>query len=432
MGASRYADEAAVAFCDRPWRFDCGYSGSPYRCATETLEAIAPRCKAASLAKLEGVVLAYVDPYEKRKEGVRQRGWAAFNLLSAIPAGLRSDQANRRFQEWQCKFGEPAVVPRGAVADVIGSPVAGEDANKIGDDDWLGVIAADKDGRSRFENGELRWEAFGKAVQKEPLRFARLGIRLPPEANSVYFSALLRGLAGKTIDQNAKVAVCQRVFEHAGAECGDDIANLLARATAPLPDHALHMLVRLAIESDDLEHDERWTQDSGDAQFYSDGDINLNYISTSRRTSCWAAQAIGDLIHMDSRYVSRLEPDLDELVRVRSAVVGYVAYVLREVAYHDVALGNDLFLRMHFSEERLLGTRHVREFMRENLRHGFGKLRGIVVRMLRSPHPNVSRAGARLACMAAFFDDDARELAEESQQGHIHQRRGCVDPIVAG
>ena len=437
-GARRYADDAAVAFCDRPWRFECGYLNSSYWFATETLKAIAPHCKAANLAELERVVLAYVDPYEKTKEGVRWRGWAAFNLLTAIPDELRSDYASRRFQEWQRKFGKPATSPRGVVGGIVESPIATEDADNMSDEDWLRAIAAypsARRGRSTFKDGKWRGGAselakvFGEAVRKEPARFAHLGIRLRPETNPVYFSELLRGLAGTGIDQDAKVAVCQRVFECARGECGGDIADLLAKVDTPLSDHALGMLVWLAVKTEGLDDEDQWKNESGGGQLYFGGDIDTNGINTTRGR---AALAIGELILEDSRYVLRLEPILDELVRVRSAAVGScVAYILRAVSYHDLPRGVSLFFQMDFSEERLLGTHHVHEFMCENIRHEYDRMEGLIVRMLRCAHPDVIRLGARLGCIAAFFDDNARKLAEEIQRGHNHQRLGCADVAAA-
>ena len=433
-GARHYADEAALAFCHQAWRFDCGYSDSSYWCATETLRAVVPHCKPPIVAKLESVVLAYIDPYEKKGEGVRFRGWASINLLATIPAQLRGDHANRRFQELQRKFHHLATEPKGIVAGFVGSPIAQEKANKMSDDAWRGAIAThSSDGRGgpAFKDGQPRGGAvelaplFRKAAQEEPQRFARLGLQLSPKTNPVYFSALLGGLTEATLDEEYKVAVCQRVFEYARVECGRDIAKLLATANRPLPDGALDILVRLAIETEGSEDEKWWLEDVGDDHFDLRSDIYTKGINTTRGR---AALSLGELISKDGGYISRLEPVLSELVGVRSAAIGScVAYTLRTVAYHDQALGVGLFLRMDFSEERLLGTRHVHEFVRENVHREFAKMRGLIVRMLRSPYPDVRRPGARLGCLAAFSHQDALELAEESRRGDIHQRRGGAD-----
>jgi len=304
----------------------------------------------------------------------------------------------------------------------------------MSDDAWRGAIAthsSDRRGRPTLKDGQLRGGAvelaplFRKAAQEEPQRFAHLGLQLSPKTNPVYFSALLGGLAEATLNEEYKVAVCQRVFEYARVECGRDIAKLLATANRPLPDDALDMLVRLAIETEVSEDEKWWLEDVGDDQFDLRSDIYTKGINTTRGR---AALALGELIRKDGGYISRLEPVLSELVGVRSAAVGScVAYALRTVAYHDQALGVDLFFRMDFSEERLLGTPHVHEFVRENVHGEFAKVRGLIVRMLRSAYPDLRRLGARLGCLAGFSHQDALELAEESRRGDIHQRRGSAE-----
>ena len=417
-GGARYADTAALAFCNNPWRFDCGYFDSPYWCATETLKAIVPHCQADNLAALEGVILSYVDAFEQTKDGIRSRGQAAFNLLAAVPDELRSDLASSRFREMQRRFGNPFPGPQGFTSGWAESPMPSAARAKMNDQQWLKAIAAHR------SNPELARE-FGAEVKIAPDRFVGIFDQMPPATNPIYFSELLGGLAEATIAEDTKVAVCQRVFEYARVECGRDIAKLLATANMPLPDDALDMLVRLATKADGLENEKWRLEDVGDGQFDLRSDIYTNGINTTRGR---AALALGELIRKDGGYISRLEPVLSELVGVRSAAVGScVAYTLRAIAYHDQALGVGLFLRMDFSEERLLGTPHVHEFVRENVHGEFAKMRGLIVRMLRSPYPDVRRPGARLGCLAGFSHQDALELADESRRGDIHQRRGSAE-----
>lgn len=436
-GGRRYADEAVLAFCNNPWRFRCGYMDSPYWFATETLKIVVPHCTTTNRARLESAVLAYASPSDRTRDGVRRRGWVAFNLMSAIPDRIRSEHAKRRYQELQRKFHSPMTAPRGVVGGMVPSPIPNSAGKKMSDEDWLSALATysvDRRGR-RMTDGTLRggaWELsamFGKIVREDPDRFALLGLKLPRETNPVYFSELLRGLEESVLDESTKVAICQRVFECARVECGRYIADLLAKVNAPLSEQALNLLVLLATSGEDVEGEEQWKKEAGDGQFCWGGDIYTNGINTTRGR---AALAMGELILKDSDYISRFESALGDLVRIRNAAVGScIAYTLRTIAYHDTGLGVALFLRMDFSEERLFGTHHVYEFIRENLRDEVAKLRGIVVRMLRSSYPDVSRIGARLGCVAAFVDDNARELAEESRLGHLHQRLGAADVAAA-
>ena len=79
----------------------------------------------------------------------------------------------------------------------------------------------------------------------------------------------------------------------------------------------------------------------------------------------------------------------------------------------------------------IVGGHLTCEFMRENLSHGFPSLKNTTLRMLRSPHPDLRRAGAQLVCLAAFAHEDARELAAEARQGDCQQRLGVADVASA-
>ena len=125
------------------------------------------------------------------------------------------------------------------------------------------------------------------------------------------------------------------------------------------------MLIALATERHDSE-EEAWRQDAGGGQPHCSGDIHLNGIDTTRGQ---AAEAMGELIEKEASCIQQFQLALDELVCDRTpSVASCVAGTLRAVAYHDSALGLELLLRMDFSEERLLGTHHVRESTRHSWR----------------------------------------------------------------
>ena len=426
--ATRYADEAVMAFSSDPWRFDCGYSDSSYWGATVTIEAVVRHCKPGNLATLERTILAYTDPYERTKEGIRYRGYASFNLLAAIPADLRSARAKRRFGELERKFGKPDPAPRAIVAEVVGPPISSNANDKMNDEQWFNAIATHRlpGGRGLVEGGAVEQaREFGRCAAKEPDRFANIGLQLPRTTNPAYFSELLRGLADTSLADPVKVSIARRVFEYAKEGCGSEIAGLLATASETLADDAVHMLVSLTIEPND-ENEEAWRYaDDGDL-FY---DIHTNGINTTRGR---AAQAVAKLIGKDASYVQRFGAALDQLAgEPQPSVASCVAAALRMVAFHDAKRGLSLFQRMDFREERLLATRHVYEFMRENMWHAFDELEDVVVCALRSAHPDVRQSGARLACMAALHHVAATALATEAKEGDAHQRRGVAQVASA-
>ena len=97
-GGARYADEAISLLCDEPWRFKCGFNGSPNWCAMEMTRAVVSHCTAENREKFEAVMLCYVSPDERTSYGYTQ-GQTSFNLLSVIPTKMRSTRANARFEE---------------------------------------------------------------------------------------------------------------------------------------------------------------------------------------------------------------------------------------------------------------------------------------------------------------------------------------------
>ena len=372
-GAARYADEAAALLCDEPWRFQCGFSDSPYWCAMEAIRAVVPHCTVENRGRLEEVLLGYVCPYERTSAGYKRHGQSQFDLLSAIPSELRSVRANAYFEELKRKFGKPTDEPRVVTADWIQPPIKEDAADKM--------------------------------------------------TNAVSLESTLLALKEASIASELKLQVCRKAFAESRGVCGRSIADVLGKIADPLPDDAVQMLHQLATEHEDP-GSEAWQEDAGNGEPYYGGDIHLNGINTTRGI---AAVAIWDLILADAAYIERFRPTLDRMIRDRSAaVLSCVAGTLRAVAYHDPVLGMLLFGNMNLSEDRLLSTRDVYGFIHGHLRDGFPELRPIVERMLRSPEPEVCQAGARLAGIAALTHEPAAGLVDEALRGDARRRLGVA------
>ena len=434
-GPARYADDAVSLLCDEPWRFKCGFSDSPRWCAMKAIEAVGPQCAPDNRKRLEETILRYVPPCERSKQGYKSYGRARFDLLSAIPAELRSDRARKHFEELERKFGEPTSEPREIAIKEVRSPIEKAAADRMTDDQWMSAVR-----KHHSEDGMRSWseplrggawelsEVLEKRVKKEPERFARLALRFPADANPLYLSRALAALKEAKIASALKLQVCRKAFAESVESCGSSIAGVLGGIEDPLPDDAVRMLHRLATEHEDPSR-EAWREDAGGGQPYYGGDMYFNGVNTTRGR---AAEAMGKLIVADSAYVDRFRPTLEKMVRDSSAAVrSCVAGTLRAVAWSDAALGASLFLRMDLSEDRLLATRHVSEFIRVALHAGFSALRPIVERMLRSSEPDVCKAGARLASSAALSHESAAALVDEALRGGAPQRLGVAQVAAA-
>ena len=434
-GAARYADKAATLLCDEPWRFECGLGENPHWCAMEAIRAVAPHCTAENRGRLERVILRYVHPYERTKEGYKRIGWSRFALLSAIPPDLRSASANAHFQELERKFGKPQGEPRGITGGLVKSPIKKAAANKMTDDQWLRAIGKYRSENQRqFSRDEVTGGAeelaqvFGECVKEEPERFARLSLRFPADANPVYLERTLSALEKAPITSDLKLQVCRKAFAESRWPCGRFIADVLGNIEDPLPDDAVRMLHQLATEHEDPAS-EAGQENAGSGQPYYGGDILTNGINTTRGR---AADAIRDLVLSDAAYIKRFRPTLDRMIQDRSAaVLSCVSGTLRSVSYHDPALGMSLFRGMNLSEDRLLSTHHVYGFINDHLCDGFPELRPIIERMLRSSEPEVREAGACFAGIAVLIHEDAADLVGEALCGDARQRLGVAQVAAA-
>ena len=434
-GASRYADETTALLCDEPWRFQCGFSNSPHWCAREAIRAVFPHCTAENRERLETIILHYISPDERTKDGYKQTGWSCFALLSAIPPELRSIQANAHFNELERKFGEPEGEPHETTGGIVESPIEKTATNRMTDDQWLRAIKRYHSAHEIHLSGDALTGGarqlagvLEERVKEEPDRFARLSLRFPDDANPVYMEQTLIALKEATTASDLKLQVCRKAFKESRKNCGRWIADIIGSIKDPLPEDAVQILHSLATEHEDPDG-EAWQEDAGGGQTYDNGDIETNGINTTRGS---AAEAIRDLILTDAAYVNRFRPTLDLMVRDRSAaVLSCVAGTIRAVAYRDLALGMLLFWNMNLSEDRLLATRHVCDFVNAHLRDHFAELRPLVERMLRSSKPEVRTVGARLASIAALIHDSATNLVDEALRGDARQRLGVAQVATA-
>ena len=418
----RFADEAISLLCEQPWRFRCGYDDSQYWSTMELIRAAMPHCALRNRERLETVILNYVTPFERptaerMRAGIRYNGigHASFSLLSAIPTEKLSSRAHRYFCELERRFREPDGPPVGIEGGFIPSPIGEPAAAMMTDDQWRRAIATHRRGASAaswFKGGahELS-QVLGRLTKDDPCRFARLSLTLPADANPLYLEQILGALRDAEIDTESKLQVCRKAYADSRGFCGKSIADVLGRVEDPLPQDSVEMLHWLATEHEDPRK-EAWQQDAGHGQTYYNAEIYTNGINTTRGR---AAEAIQRLILTDASYIQRFRPSIDRMIGDPStAVRSCVAGVLRAAALHAPELGMSLFKRMNLSEDRLLATVHVYCFIQSYLHGGLPDLRPIVERMLRSVEPEVCRAGAKLASLAAMVHESAADLGDEA------------------
>lgn len=429
---ARYADDTASLLCHQPWRFQCGFSDSPNWFAMELVRETIRHCSNRYRNRLETVILGYLSPFERTIEGRRYKepGRTRLRLLSAIPEELRSNCARRHFGELTRRFPERIEEPRGIVVRRVTSPIDRSAIERMTDDQWLRAITKYDTEHSSlpapepFKGGALELaRELENRVKEDPARFARLSLRFPSATNRVYMQHTLAGLRDADVDNDLKLQVCRRAFSESCSYSGKWIADVLGGIKDRLPDDAVEMLSFIATKHEDPNED-AWLQDSGNGQPFYNGDILTNGINTTRGR---AADAIRTLVLADAEYLDRFRSTIELMTRDRStAVLACVVGLLSVVAYRDPVLGITLFKGMNFSEERLLSTDYVCEFIRNSVGEHFLDLRPIVRDMLGSSYPEVCEAGARVAAIAALANDCAERLVAIAMKGSRMMRTNVL------
>ena len=485
-GAKHFANDAVTELCNKIWRFDCGYSDSPYWVAMELIKAVAPICSDESRARLEQAILNYTPEYERTKYGYHSRGRASFALLSAIPLEFRSKNAQARYAELERKFEVPESPPRGIHAYSIDSPIAKTSAEKMTDGQWLSAIQ-----KYDSEYRQYNWDNPEKGgaselggmlqgfVKQEPERFARLSLKFPSGTLPHYLAHTLMGLKETKVAAELKLKVCRKAYAESRDACGGALADVLGSIEEPLPNDAVQMLDWLATEHPDPQQ----------MPWHEQATLDLlgRGINTTRGR---AAHAIRDLIQRDASYLQQFRSTIIQLVADNNAAVrACVGSILLAVINHDEQFALGQFLRLvelrddqtsndrspvsrfiegfirfglygdfrylrsiarlmirvsgYFpklvelrdnltTEDRLLVSRYIRHFIRNGLHRHFTSLRSVVKRMLRANLSETSQTGARLASITARLGHpSAQAFVKEALRGNPSQRLGVAEIAAA-
>ena len=237
-------------------------------------------------------------------------GQVQWHVLRTIGSELLSSCGKKRLAELQRKFPpDRAKAPRRSVNGVVESPVPRSATEKLTDDQWLAAIkkynqhnADVGPGNETIAGGalELAHELEG-VTRSDPGRFARLFLRLPEGANSIYGQRLLQGLAvAKQLDEHAEIAVLRAAHAHPGRPFEMEFIELVKRHPACGRDdevfnvllwYAAHGDVQEISASNEIDH-------PGKCPTINDL-LKANrklYLKGSNSTRCAAWQALGQVV----------------------------------------------------------------------------------------------------------------------------------------
>lgn len=268
-----------------------------------------------------------------------------------------------------------------------------------------------------------------RRTKEDPERFARLSLRFPDDTHPYYFDAVLHGIAEAGVSTETLLEVCRRCHKLPDRPSGRWICDAVEKAADRLlPNELLEIVAWYATEDPDPER-ELWRTDAGDGQPYYGGDILTAGINSARGR---AAEAIAALIFRDADRTPNFLQVLERMVEDPSiGVRACVSSALTTVLNHDRNLAVELFKRLCDTEDVLLGTRGIENFLFYAARTHFGHLKPILERMVNSKDATVAAAGGRQACVASLDVEEARPLAEKCLSGTEAQREGAAEVYSA-
>ena len=432
-GDDSLSDRAGAILLEGEHRFRCGYSRTDGSVTREMLQARASAMSDTIFDRVETAILDY-EPESERLAAARQwRGSARHALLDALPAERLSASGRRELGELQRKLGTEIPKPLGIVVGPVHAPIDLDACRRMSDDQWIGAIRR----YASDEGDERRWEFIGGAGQlsshleeltkEDPMRFARIGLRLTVGDNHNYLSAILRGLGGAERLDDAGPLI--EIIRHAGRIHDDDCDRWLSWPLRRLPEDAVpNDIVELLIDRARRSPD---PTSLGTANAADPGrDLELVGMGSVRGTT---AHALGDIVVRDegagerSRLIAQAAPTLanDRSTAVRACV----AHLLHALLPTRPALVCELLPTLLTADEAMLASRSVEGLLAAVAIKHFEDVRDVITRMLKSKRADLRQAGGRLQAWAAVATSDVRLLKAAASAADQNVRAGAAQVI---
>lgn len=430
----RFADPAIDFLLADLRRFQVSHSSANCWGTRELIKAISIHASASQLQRLSEAILAFYTRWERSADGHSEHGLAQFCLLGGIDESVRSPIVNKRFAELQRKFQTDDLdPPLGVQGGTVHSPIPPDSAEKMTDAQWRSALARYDDDRGRDPRDFLKGGAhqlssvLEKRTEAEPARFARIALTLPDDTNALYFDAILRGVRASesTIPLELTTELCLRCHALPERPTGMWIGGPITKhSEEALPEGLIEMLNWYATAARGSE------TTSTPAGSESGQELEQHGLNS---THGMAATCIAQLVHDRKDNLDRLRPAIGSLVAnpamaVRTMAARIVVAALR--FHHDEAL--DLFDSLiDGSDDSLLASRAVQDFLRYCAPIDFQRLKPPLERMLASTVSDVQTAGAAWVTLSALDNEEAHALAESCLAGNEQVRVGAARVYAA-
>jgi hypothetical protein len=420
----------------------------PWEASGRALGHLTQLCSSAAYSAFEGFLLDFREPrlrqsMEDRHERLlpppghqpRFAEWAlrypstagetAYHLLPCLPEYRISAVAQRRLMELRRRFASVDEVFFGCFrshAGSVGSPISSDRLSLLSDKTWIEILGRNSTSRpgarwrrssrdGSFEEASPRTFAtdLETATAKEPGRFARLALRFPPDANPLYFSAVLRGLRVPQVSHEPPLSksVAWLIGSRPELDWSASTVDLLTIiATAHHEPADGELILR------------------GGPEEWGPENLVTNALNCARGV---ATLAVSNLLFHDPSRVERLGEVVERVARdphpaVRVAVFDCCLAMLEQEPERAMALA----LRALEGHEALFACSHFDRFLRFAARRHPEEMEPTLRRMLRSDREDVVQLGASHTVALYLFLRRMEEVVLDCVHGTEPQRLGAA------
>jgi len=467
---SEYADQGVSWLLADTARFrlGSGLSVPEWQPAVRLIEALSPYCSEELFRRLEGAIVHYHTPNEKRnaeywlgtwKKGYFGHYWgkAQHFLLPALPAARVQPATTALIQVLQRKFAgysEDRFLRIGrSRGGWVGSKLD-PNLEKISDRAWLDIISntkvknpnsrewiqvtADKVLKTSVRQFSRSLETIAK---RYPERFARLALQFPEDVDQAYISAILEGCGQKDPDSNlpeevkkswepAKVitveAVLEKLLSGNDRETAASFCRIISkRYEENWSDATLAKLVHYAQNHPDPE--------PGKLNVHCDksaieAPVDILFQNTMNCVRGMAARAIKFLLWEHPELLENLRPGIEALVRDHHPVVRMAAAeMLLPVLNIDKDHAVEWFVLACEKDLRVAASPRGIRFYNYTIPSHIDRLAPIIRKMIFSQWDDVSKEGARQVTARWLYHGYFEEEFVACQSGKVTQRQGVAD-----